>query len=56
MGTLRKAITRVLFWSYERGTWQYDIAVAGITLFVLFLSVIARLISSLFGPRENRVE
>ena len=36
MGTLRKAITRVLFWSYERGTWQYDIAVAGITLFVLF--------------------
>ena len=27
---------RVVFWSYERGTWQYDIAVAGITLFVLF--------------------
>jgi len=27
---------RVLFWSYERGTWQYDLAVAGIVLFVLF--------------------
>jgi phosphate transport system permease protein len=27
-----------------------------ITLFVLFLSVIARLISSMFGARENRVE
>jgi hypothetical protein len=27
---------RVLFWSYERGTWQYDLAVVGITLFVLF--------------------
>jgi len=26
---------RVLFWSYERGTWQYDLAVAGIVLFVL---------------------
>jgi phosphate transport system permease protein len=27
-----------------------------ITLFVLFLSIIARLISSMFGVRENRVE
>ena len=27
---------RVVFWSYERGTWQYDVAVAGIVLFVLF--------------------
>ena len=27
---------RVLFWSYERGTWQYDLAVVGIVLFVLF--------------------
>ena len=36
MPTLWRAITRVVFWSYERGTWQYDIAVAGIVLFVLF--------------------
>jgi len=27
---------RVVFWSYERGTWQYDIAVAAIVLFVIF--------------------
>ncbi len=31
---------RVLFWSYERGTWQYDVAVVGITLFVLFSPLI----------------
>ncbi|HEY2645704.1 MAG TPA: hypothetical protein VGI34_01960 [Candidatus Acidoferrales bacterium] len=36
MRTLWRAIVRVLFWSYERGTWQYDVAVVGITLFVLF--------------------
>jgi phosphate transport system permease protein len=38
--------------------WQ-SLAWAGallITLFVLFLSIIARLISSMFGSRENRVE
>jgi hypothetical protein len=34
--TLSRAIVRVVFWSYERGTWQYDLAVVGITLFVLF--------------------
>jgi bifunctional enzyme CysN/CysC/sulfate adenylyltransferase subunit 1 len=27
MSTLTRAIGRVLFWSYERGTWQYDLAV-----------------------------
>ncbi len=36
MKTLWRTITRVLFWSYERGTWQYDLAVVGIVLFVLF--------------------
>jgi hypothetical protein len=36
MRTLWRAIVRVVFWSYERGTWQYDLAVAGIVLFVLF--------------------
>jgi len=35
MRTLWRVIVRVLFWSYERGTWQYDVAVAGIALFVL---------------------
>jgi hypothetical protein len=40
MRTLWRAIVRVLFWSYERGTWQYDLAVAGIVLFVLFSPII----------------
>ena len=26
---------RTVFWSYERGTWPYDVAVVGIVLFVL---------------------
>jgi hypothetical protein len=33
---LWRVIKRIVFWSYERGTWQYDLAVAGIVLFVLF--------------------
>jgi len=36
MRTLWRIIMRVIFWSYERGTWQYDLAVVGIALFVLF--------------------
>jgi hypothetical protein len=36
MRTLWRVIVRVVFWSYERGTWQYDVAVGGIVLFVLF--------------------
>jgi hypothetical protein len=36
MRTLSRAVVRVVFWSYERGTWQYDLAVGGIVLFVLF--------------------
>jgi hypothetical protein len=40
MRTIWRAIVRVLFWSYERGTWQYDVAVVGIVLFVLFSPLI----------------
>ena len=36
MRTLWRGIVRVVFWSYERGTWQYDIAVVAIVIFVLF--------------------
>ena len=36
MRTLWRAVVRVVFWSYERGTWQYDVAVVGIVLFLLF--------------------
>lgn len=37
MRTIWRAIGRVLFWSYERGTWPYDLMVAAILLF-LFLT------------------
>ena len=40
MRTIWRTIVRVVFWSYERGTWQYDIAVVGIVLFVLFSPMI----------------
>lgn len=28
-------ISRIFFWSYERGSWQYDLAVIAILIFVL---------------------
>ena len=35
MGGLGQVLSRTFFWSYERGTWQYDVAVALILFFVL---------------------
>ncbi len=35
MRTIWRAILRVFFWSFERGTWPYDVAVVAIVLFVL---------------------
>ena len=35
MRTIWRILLRTVFWSYERGTWQYDIAVIAIVLFVL---------------------
>jgi hypothetical protein len=35
MRTLWRGIVRIVFWAYERGTWQYDIAVVAIVIFVL---------------------
>jgi hypothetical protein len=55
MRTLWRGIVRVVFWSYERGTWQYDVAVAGITLFVLFSpSVIHFSDQPLVGPPPSQ--
>jgi hypothetical protein len=34
MARLGQILARTFFWSYERGTWQYDIAVAIILIFV----------------------
>jgi hypothetical protein len=35
MRSLWRLAVRVVFWSYDRGTWPYDVAVAVIVLFVL---------------------
>jgi hypothetical protein len=35
MASLRQVLSRTFFWSYERGTWQYDLAVVAILVFVL---------------------
>jgi hypothetical protein len=35
MASFRQILTRTFFWSYERGTWQYDVAVVVILIFVL---------------------
>ncbi len=34
MRALWRGIVRTIFWSYERGTWPYDLMVAAIILFV----------------------
>jgi hypothetical protein len=36
MRTLWQGLVRIVFWSFERGTWPYDVAVAVIVVFVLF--------------------
>lgn len=35
MPGLKHILSRTFFWSYERGTWQYDVAVVLILIFVL---------------------
>jgi hypothetical protein len=35
MRTIWRALVRTVFWSYDRGTWPYDVAVALIVVFVL---------------------
>ena len=35
MASLGKILSRTFFWSYERGMWQYDLAVVLILVFVL---------------------
>lgn len=35
MASLARILQRACFWSYERGTWQYDLAVVLILIFVL---------------------
>jgi hypothetical protein len=35
MASIARILYRTFFWSYERGTWQYDVAVALIVVFVV---------------------
>src|SRR5436305_7683486 len=35
MASVKQILSRTFFWSYERGTWQYDVAVVVILIFVL---------------------
>lgn len=35
MAGIGQILNRTFFWAYERGTWQYDVAVALILVFVL---------------------
>ena len=35
MASLGQILSRTFFWSYERGTWQYDVAVILTLVFVL---------------------
>jgi len=36
MRRLWRIFVRTIFWSYDRGTWPYDVAVVAIVIFVLF--------------------
>jgi hypothetical protein len=35
MASPGRIFSRIFFWSYERGSWQYDLAVIAILIFVL---------------------
>src|ERR1700686_295770 len=35
MAGLKQILSKTFFWSYERGAWQYDVAVVLILIFVL---------------------
>lgn len=35
MRTIWRILSRIVFWSYERGTWPYDLAVVAIVVFVM---------------------
>ena len=37
MANSGQILSRIFFWSFERGSWQYDLAVIGILIFVFFM-------------------
>ena len=57
MRTLWRGLLKTFFWSYERGTWQYDLAVAAIVVFVLFSPQLIRFSDQpQVGPRTAQVD
>ncbi len=47
-----RAVLRVLFWTYRRGGWQYDIA-CGFILAFIFLTPRVVFEGSAFSPEER---
>jgi hypothetical protein len=47
-----RALSRVLFWTYPRGGWQYDIA-SGVILAFIFLTPKAVFEGSVFSQEEE---
>ena len=47
------AVSRVLFWVYPRGGWQYDI-VSGLILAFIFLTPKAVFDGAIFSQEEDR--
>ena len=37
MASIGQIFSRIFFWSFERGSWQYDVAVIAILIFVFFM-------------------
>jgi hypothetical protein len=37
MASSGQIFSRIFFWSFERGSWQYDLAVIAILIFVFFM-------------------
>src|SRR5262249_53055202 len=37
MANSGQILSRIFFWTFERGSWQYDLAVIGILIFVFFV-------------------
>lgn len=48
-----RAVSRVLFWAYPRGGWQYDIA-SGFILAFIFLTPKAVFDGAIFSQEEDR--
>ena len=49
MRSLWRGIVRTVFWSYERGSWPYDLMVVLIVIFVLFASAVSGAGTSTYG-------